>query len=48
MEESLLPIYKNKVKILPSSLQDANAGVLGASALAWNELDKNRQDGGNR
>lgn len=40
MEESLLPIYKNKVKILPSSLQDTNAGVLGAGALAWNELDK--------
>ena len=48
MEESLLPIYKNKVKILPSSLQDANAGLLGASALAWNELNKVRQDGGNR
>ena len=40
MEENLLPIYRNKVKILPSSLQDTNAGVLGASALAWNELDK--------
>jgi glucokinase len=40
MEESLLPIYRNKVKILLSSLQDTNAGVLGASALAWNELDK--------
>jgi glucokinase len=40
MEENLLPIYKNKVKILPSSLQDVNAGVLGASALAWSELDK--------
>ena len=48
MEESLLPIYKNKVKILPSSLQDANAGVLGASALAWNELDKKSHDGGTR
>ncbi len=40
MEENLLPIYRNKVKILPSSLQDTNAGILGASALAWNELDK--------
>ena len=40
MEESLLPIYRNKVKILPSGLQERNAGVLGASALAWNELDK--------
>lgn len=40
MEENLLPIYRNKIKILPSSLQDTNAGVLGASALVWNELDK--------
>jgi glucokinase len=40
MEENLLPIYRNKVRILPSSLQDINAGILGAGALAWNELDK--------
>ncbi len=40
MEESLLPIFRNKVKILPSGLQDRNAGILGASALAWNELKK--------
>lgn len=40
MEENLLAIYRNKVKILLSSLQEINAGVLGASALAWNELDK--------
>ena len=38
MEENLLPIFRNKVKILPSALQDTNAAVLGASALAWNEL----------
>ncbi len=38
MEESLLPIFRNKVKILPSSLPDMNAGVLGAGALVWNEL----------
>lgn len=38
MEENLLPIYRNKVKILLSSLPDMNAGVLGAGALAWNEL----------
>jgi glucokinase len=40
MEESLLPIFRNKVKILLSSLPDMNAGVLGAGALAWNELNK--------
>jgi len=40
MEENLLPIYRNKVKILLSSLPDMNAGVLGAGALAWNELNR--------
>lgn len=40
MEENLFPIYKGKVKVLPSQLQDANAAVLGASALAWKELSK--------
>jgi len=40
MEQSLLPIFRNKVKILLSSLPDMNAGVLGAGALAWNELDR--------
>jgi glucokinase len=40
MEEQLLPIYRNKVKILLSSLPDMNAGVLGAGALAWNEFKK--------
>lgn len=38
MEENLLPIFRNKVRILLSSLPDMNAGVLGAGALAWNEL----------
>ena len=42
MEESLLPIFRNKVKILLSSLPDMNAGVLGAGALAWNELDRKK------
>jgi glucokinase len=40
MEEHLLPVYKNKIKILPSVLQHLNAAVMGASALAWNELKK--------
>jgi glucokinase len=35
MEKSILPIWKNKVKILFSTLKDADAAVLGASALAW-------------
>ncbi|QQS49684.1 MAG: ROK family protein [Bacteroidota bacterium] len=40
MEENLLPIYKGKIEIKPSQLQDVNAAVLGASALAWRELQK--------
>lgn len=40
MEDNLFPVYKGKVKVLPSQLQDANAAVLGASALAWKELSK--------
>lgn len=39
MEQNLLPIYRNKVKILPSGLTEANAAVLGASALVWKELN---------
>ena len=37
MEENLLSIYKNKVQILPSSLNGADAAILGASALVWKE-----------
>ena len=39
-ENSLLKIYKNKIKILPSGLKEHNAAVLGASALVWKELGK--------
>ena len=39
-EQNLLKVYKNKIKILPSGLQETNAAVLGASALAWKELVK--------
>ncbi len=39
MEEALLPVFRNKAKILLSSLPDMNAGVLGAGALVWNELN---------
>lgn len=35
MEENMLPVFKNKVKVLPSQLKDADAAVLGASALGW-------------
>ena len=38
MEEYMLNIFKNKVKILPSALPGADAAVLGSSALIWNEI----------
>ncbi len=40
MEEHLLPIFKNKVKILPSQLKAGDAAIVGASALVYKELDK--------
>lgn len=40
MEHFVMGLFKNKVKLLPSQLMDKNVAVLGASALIWNELDK--------
>lgn len=38
MEASMFPIFKNKVKLLPSALEGKNAAILGAAALIWQEL----------
>ena len=38
MEENMLFVFKNKVKLLPSGIQGKNAAILGASALIWQEL----------
>ena len=35
MEENMLSVFKNKVKLLPSGIQGKNAAILGASALIW-------------
>lgn len=35
MENNLLNIYKGKVKVILSTLPDADAAILGASALVW-------------
>lgn len=35
MEKNLLPIWRGKVKVFFSDLKEADAAVLGASALAW-------------
>ena len=40
MEAHMMPIFKNKVKLLPSQLTDKNAAVLGAGALIWKEMEK--------
>lgn len=39
MEECLLPIFKNKIKVLPSQLKPGDAAIVGASALVYKELD---------
>jgi glucokinase len=41
MERHLLPIFKNKVKLLPSKLKEGEAAIVGASALVWKEMEKN-------
>jgi glucokinase len=35
MDDNLMPVFKGKVKVLFSQMKDADAAVLGASALAW-------------
>jgi glucokinase len=39
MEKHLLPIFKNKIKLLPSQLKPGDAAIVGASALAWKEIE---------
>jgi glucokinase len=35
MEESMLPIFKDKIQIIPSGLEERDAAILGAAALSW-------------
>lgn len=35
MEKNLLPLWRGKIKLLFSDLKEADAAILGASALAW-------------
>ena len=39
MEKNLLPIFQNKVKLIFSELPEADAAILGASALVWEQRD---------
>lgn len=40
MEQYILNIYKNKVKLLPSELPPGDAAILGSSALVWKEISE--------
>lgn len=39
MEKNLLPIFRDKVKLIFSELKEADAAILGASALVWERRD---------
>ncbi len=41
IQENVLPIFKNKTKLILSGLDGAKAAVLGSSALVWKELGIN-------
>ncbi|TAE08009.1 MAG: ROK family protein [Bacteroidetes bacterium] len=43
MEANMFGAFHGTVKLMYSSLQDTNAAVLGASALAWHELEKQKR-----
>jgi glucokinase len=38
VDENVMPIFRRTCKILPSAIPELNAAVLGAAALAWNEV----------
>ena len=36
MNDNVMPIWRGKVRVLFSQLEESDAAILGASALAWN------------
>jgi len=40
MEANLMPVFRGKVKVLPSALQNQVAPILGASSLVWDHFGK--------
>jgi glucokinase len=44
VDMNIMPVFKGSLKILPSGIPENNAAVLGAAALAWNELKKSGSD----
>lgn len=43
LEKNLMPIYRGKVKILPSKLQNQSAPIIGASSLVWNKILREKE-----
>ena len=39
MNANVMPLWKNKIKVLFSQLKESDAAILGASALAWEIKD---------
>ncbi|MBS1558688.1 MAG: ROK family protein [Bacteroidetes bacterium] len=42
MEANLMPLFRGKIKILPSALQNQAAPILGASSLVWDYFEKQK------
>ncbi len=42
MEEHLMPVFRNKIKVLPSKLKMGDAPIVGASALVLKEYEKDQ------
>ncbi len=42
MEANLMPLFRGKVKVLPSALQNQAAPILGASSLVWDYFTKKK------
>ncbi len=40
MEANLMPLFRGKIKVLPSGLQNQAAPIIGASSLVWNYLEE--------
>ncbi|MDR2653131.1 MAG: ROK family protein [Prevotellaceae bacterium] len=39
-EKNVLKFWKNKIKILPSELQNKDVSILGSASLAWNSINR--------
>jgi glucokinase len=48
VDKNVQPIFRGTVSILPSGVPESNAAVLGAAALAWNDLNKQKDSVGQR